>query len=237
MISVLDTNYSKAPLFVVAYLTTLSVIKTTQYRMTKRLLNEEQFTERELSGETKVPRGNKSSRRKPNPAPLRPPQITHDPTVIEYGSLWWDTSISEHIHKYGNTRKCMHDTPINETWLMLSVWHVHSKIKGEIKRCIFCCEHQYYARHYHIVMYGDYASLIRRVLIRMIGFIRTWVTHSRLITLTHRQYSTIAHLHTLQTTVAYALGFPVSTIRFPAADLNTDYKSITQPHTPNVTAL
>jgi hypothetical protein len=54
---------------------------------------------------------------------------------------------------------------------------------------------------------GWYTPLIRRVIVRMIGFISRWVTHPPVITLTHRQRSAIAHLHPLQFTVAHALGF------------------------------
>jgi hypothetical protein len=55
----------------------------------------------------------------------------------------------------------------------------------------------------------------------MIGFISTLVT----ISLNHtyyRQYSAIDDLHTLQFTVAHALGFSVSTSRLLATDLNTE---------------
>jgi hypothetical protein len=55
----------------------------------------------------------------------------------------------------------------------------------------------------------------------MIGFISSYVTHVLLVTLTHRQYSTIAHLHHLQITVAHALGFPVSISRLLATVLIT----------------
>jgi hypothetical protein len=64
--------------------------------------------------------------------------------------------------------------------------------------------------------------LIRRVLVRMIGFISSWVTHSHLITLKARTYSAIADLRTLQFTVARALGFFVFTSVFPATDLYTE---------------
>jgi hypothetical protein len=52
-----------------------------------------------------------------------------------------------------------------------------------------------------------------------------FVTHTLLITRKHRQYSTIAHLHTFQFTVAHALGFPVSTSRLLATNLNTEQHS------------
>jgi hypothetical protein len=35
------------------------------------------------------------------------------------------------------------------------------------------------------------------------------------------QYSVISHLHTLQSTVAHALGFSISTSRLLATDLDT----------------
>jgi hypothetical protein len=46
------------------------------------------------------------------------------------------------------------------------------------------------------------------------------VTHSLIIMLTHRQYSAVSHLHTLQSTAAHALGFCRSTSRLPATDLD-----------------
>jgi hypothetical protein len=70
------------------------------------------------------------------------------------------------------------------------------------------------------------------VLVWMIGFISRWVTHSHLITCTHRQYNAIAYLHIFQFTVAQALGFPVSTSHLLATDLNTE---LPQPHTPSIT--
>jgi hypothetical protein len=71
----------------------------------------------------------------------------------------------------------------------------------------------------------------RRVLVRMIGFISTLVTHSLLITLTHRQYSANAHLHNLQITVAEAVGFPVSTSRLLTTDLITGIITVSLNHT------
>jgi hypothetical protein len=50
---------------------------------------------------------------------------------------------------------------------------------------------------------GWYTTLIRRILVRMIGFISSWVTHSHICI---QQYSVIAHLHTFHFTVAHALG-------------------------------
>jgi hypothetical protein len=47
------------------------------------------------------------------------------------------------------------------------------------------------------------------------------VIHSLLITLTHRQYSAIVHLDTSEFPVAHAIGFSVSTRRFPAKDRDT----------------
>jgi hypothetical protein len=78
---------------------------------------------------------------------------------------------------------------------------------------------------------GWYMPLIRRVLVWMIGFISTWVTHSLLITSTHRQYNAIIHLHTSEFTVALAIGFSVSTRRFPAVDLNTQSITVSLKHT------
>jgi hypothetical protein len=52
----------------------------------------------------------------------------------------------------------------------------------------------------------------------MIGFISTSVTSS----LNHIQYSAIADLHNSEFTDAHALGFPVSTSRILAMDLNTE---------------
>jgi hypothetical protein len=46
------------------------------------------------------------------------------------------------------------------------------------------------------------------------------VTHSLIITLTHRQYSFISRLHQLQFTVAHALGFLVATSRLLATDVD-----------------
>jgi hypothetical protein len=66
----------------------------------------------------------------------------------------------------------------------------------------------------------------------VIGFISSCVTRSPLITFTQRQYSAIAHLHIFQFTVAHALGFPISTSRLLATDLNTE---LPQSHTPSIT--
>jgi hypothetical protein len=66
---------------------------------------------------------------------------------------------------------------------------------------------------------GGYAWRKWRVLVRMIGFISTLITHSFNCTQIHKQYSDIADLHTLQFTVAHALGFSVSTSRLLATDL------------------
>jgi hypothetical protein len=57
------------------------------------------------------------------------------------------------------------------------------------------------------------------------------VAHSPLITLTHRQYSAISHLHTFQFTVAHVLGFPVSTSRLLATYLNTGIITVSLNHT------
>jgi hypothetical protein len=66
---------------------------------------------------------------------------------------------------------------------------------------------------------GWYTRLINQVLVRMIGFISTLVTHSLLITFKYRQYRAIADLHTFLFTVAHALGFFVSTSRLLATDI------------------
>jgi hypothetical protein len=65
----------------------------------------------------------------------------------------------------------------------------------------------------------------------MIGFISSWVTHSLLIILTHRQYSSIAHLRTFQFTVAHALRFSVFTSRLLATDLNTQTITVSLDYT------
>jgi hypothetical protein len=65
----------------------------------------------------------------------------------------------------------------------------------------------------------------------MIGFISTLVKHSHLITLKYMPYSDIADLHTLNFTVAYALGFPVSTSRLLETDLNTGIIQVSQNYT------
>jgi hypothetical protein len=56
------------------------------------------------------------------------------------------------------------------------------------------------------------------------------VTHSVVIILIYRQYSAISHLHQLQFTVAHALGFSVSTGRFPTTDL--DIQTLIRVNTP-----
>jgi hypothetical protein len=73
--------------------------------------------------------------------------------------------------------------------------------------------------------------LIRRVLVRMIGFINALVTHSLLITFKYRQNSAIVHLHTFQFTGAGTMGFFVSTCCFPATDLNTQTITVSLNHT------
>jgi hypothetical protein len=65
----------------------------------------------------------------------------------------------------------------------------------------------------------------------MIGFISTLDTHSLLITFKYRQNSAIIHLHTFQFTIAHAIGFFVSTRRFPATDLNTQTITVSLSHT------
>jgi hypothetical protein len=65
-----------------------------------------------------------------------------------------------------------------------------------------------------------YMSLVRRFLVRMVGFSCSLVRQSLLITRKYRQYRAITVLHTFQFTAAHALGFPVSTSRFSATDLD-----------------
>jgi hypothetical protein len=65
----------------------------------------------------------------------------------------------------------------------------------------------------------------------MIGYISISVTHCRLITLKHRQYSAIADLHTLHFTFVHALGFQVFTSRLLATDLNTETITVSVDHT------
>jgi hypothetical protein len=57
-----------------------------------------------------------------------------------------------------------------------------------------------------------------RVLDRTIGFIGTSVT----VSLNYNQYSSIADLHTFQSTVAHALGFSVFASHLLTTDLNTE---------------
>jgi hypothetical protein len=74
-----------------------------------------------------------------------------------------------------------------------------------------------------------YTPLIRRFLFRMIGFISRYVTHALLITLTHRKFSAIADLHSFhyfQFTVTHTLGFPVSTSRLLAMNLNRETTTV-----------
>jgi hypothetical protein len=54
------------------------------------------------------------------------------------------------------------------------------------------------------------------------------VTHSVVITLTHRQYGAVSHLHRLQFTVAHALGFSVHTSHLPGTDV--DAQTVTVLH-------
>jgi hypothetical protein len=73
---------------------------------------------------------------------------------------------------------------------------------------------------FHIAEYiVTYTPLIRRVLVCMIGFILSWL---RAHTLLHSNslYSVISRLYSLQSTVAHALGFSVSTSRLLATDLD-----------------
>jgi hypothetical protein len=68
---------------------------------------------------------------------------------------------------------------------------------------------------------GWYASQIRGLLRRLIGFINTSVTHALLLTINYKQYTAIVvDLHFIQLSVAHALGFPVSTSRLPETAFN-----------------
>jgi hypothetical protein len=64
----------------------------------------------------------------------------------------------------------------------------------------------------------------------MIGFISVRYTLTPNSTYI-QQYSAIADLHIFQFTVAHALGFPVSTSRFRATDLNTQTIRVLPNHT------
>jgi hypothetical protein len=70
--------------------------------------------------------------------------------------------------------------------------------------------------------------LIRWVLVQMIGFISTWLhTNSQLhLHTAYRQYSAISHLHHLQTTIARALGFSLSTSHLLSMALNTETTTV-----------
>jgi hypothetical protein len=82
---------------------------------------------------------------------------------------------------------------------------------------------------------GWYTPLIRRVLVRIIGFISSYVTHVLLVTRTHRQYSAFAHLHHLQITVAHALEFSHHQ-SFPSnGSQHRNYNSLIKSHIPNIT--
>jgi hypothetical protein len=52
------------------------------------------------------------------------------------------------------------------------------------------------------------------------------VTHSLIITCTHRLYSAVSHLHQLQSTVARTLGFSVHTSRLSATDVDAQTESL-----------
>jgi hypothetical protein len=52
------------------------------------------------------------------------------------------------------------------------------------------------------------------------------VTHPLLITLTYKSHSSLADLHHLQTTVAHALGFFLSTSHLLATDLDTQTATV-----------
>jgi hypothetical protein len=66
-----------------------------------------------------------------------------------------------------------------------------------------------------------YTPLIRRVLVRTIGLLALGYTLTPNYTYI-QQYSAIAHLHHLQTTVAHAQEFPIYTSRILATALNTE---------------
>jgi hypothetical protein len=72
-----------------------------------------------------------------------------------------------------------------------------------------------------------------RVLVRMMGFISTLVTTSP-NHIYYRQYSAIADLHTYQFTAAHALGFSVFTSYLLATDINTETRTISLSHTPQI---
>jgi hypothetical protein len=83
-----------------------------------------------------------------------------------------------------------------------------------------------FIRSYDIYVYIVTCRVVRvtkwRVLVRMIRFTSTSVTHSLLITRKYRKYSAIADLPTFQFTVSHALGFSIFTSRLLATDLNTE---------------
>jgi hypothetical protein len=71
-----------------------------------------------------------------------------------------------------------------------------------------------------------YMPLVRWVLVRMIGFISSLVTHSLLVTLTRRQYSAVADIHTFQFTIAHTLGFSLSSSHLLAMDFDTQTTTV-----------
>jgi hypothetical protein len=99
----------------------------------------------------------------------------------------------------------------------------------------------------YIVMCSMVCVTKWRVLVWIIGFINTLVTHTcthaharahthtHTHTLKYMQYSAIADLHTFQFTIAHALGFSVSASRFLAVDLSTETSTqITTSITPKI---
>jgi hypothetical protein len=70
-----------------------------------------------------------------------------------------------------------------------------------------------------------YMSRIRRVLVRMIEFISSWVTHLLTITFTY-SHTALSLIYTIYRTFAYSLILPVSTSRLLAPALNTETTTV-----------
>jgi hypothetical protein len=82
-----------------------------------------------------------------------------------------------------------------------------------------------------IVTCWGYTPLIRQVLVCMIGFISSWVTHSLFLHL-HTGNTVLSLIYThLQITVAHALGFPGSPSRLLATHLDTGIITVLLNHT------
>jgi hypothetical protein len=76
-----------------------------------------------------------------------------------------------------------------------------------------------------------YTPLIRRVLVWMIGFIITWVTHSHQITLAYSS-TALSLIYTLYSPPLHThYDFSVSTSRFPATALNAGIITVSLIHT------